>query len=286
MARVHKGHETFALPSTAKGRVVALAVAIGLVVIGGILFVISSGTKNSEQIKKAAEADIERLNKLPETDLQRRYQLVQEILSNEEYEKYALGVINPLYRLRTLLAQAVEKEKKADQDLKPFYQKLKELKESPEEYNKQAERMWESLEVLWDNYKETSHKARLEEIRNELKDFLEKRGTLSWQDEILKLSPAVTKLIKEKNFSAGLILVDKFGKDYAEKDAPQLKSMLDDRRSLLKDSAKKYVDELKTEAAGMTSKEEARRKLEAAKPFIMGFPDVEKLLDRYIGEYK
>src|SRR5688572_3024267 len=51
VARIQKSQSVFVLPSTRKGKAIAISVAVGIVVLAGVLFVISAGTKSSEQVK-------------------------------------------------------------------------------------------------------------------------------------------------------------------------------------------------------------------------------------------
>jgi hypothetical protein len=286
VSRVHKDHTVFALPSTPKGKMAALGVGIGLAVVGAVLFVISSGTKNSDQIKKAAEADVERLNKIPEAEIEKRLQAVEEILANEDYQKYAKAEIN-LDRLRNSLREQVNREVQAAQRAKSFLERYKEFKDGPpDEYNRQADQLWDNVGVLYDTFKTTRFGVQLAEVRQELKEFLEKRGLSSWSIEFPKLANDVTKLTKDRNFSGAWILVDKFGADYKENDTPQLKSMLQGQRDRIKGTAKTYIDGLKAEASEKPSKEESRRHLEPARPFVKGVPDIDKQLEKYISEYQ
>jgi len=287
VARVHKDHAVFALPSTAKGRAIALSVGVGLVLLGGALFVASSKAVNSEDVKKKAKAEVEALLRIPETEIMKRYEMAGSIVSNEDYIKYAGGEIVPAKRIRNQLQPLVTQENRAGPALKPFYEKYKSLKDGPpEDYNKAADEMYEQAKVHLENFKTTSHGPRLTEIRNELKDFLEKRGIQTWRDEFPKLVREVQRMIKANNFSNGLVLVNNFGSQNGEKDSSQLKAMLQGERERLKDEAKSYVDKLKAEAAQKPTKEERRKHLEAGMPFVMGFPDVVKLLEQYIRDSK
>ncbi len=287
VARVHHDHHLFALPSTSKGRAIALSVGVGLVLLGGALFMISANTVNSEDVKKKAEEAVQRFEKMPEADFRERFKAVEEILGNPDFQKYAKKEIHPAAREREGLKKRVDLEDRAGKVLKPFFGSYKALEDGPpEEFNKQADSMWEIVKVHYDDFKTTTYGPRLEGIRAKIKEFLEKRGLSTWSDEILKLSPEVTRQIKEKNFSMGLTLVDNFGKQYGEKDSNQLKSQLQDLRDRLRVEAKKYIEDLKISAEGKATKEEKRQLLEAARPFIKGFPDVEKFLDRSQNELK
>lgn len=287
VTRVHKDHAVFALPSTAKGRAIALSVGVGLVVLGGILFVASSKTVNSEDVKKKAKADVEALEKILPAEIMKRYEMAGTIIANEEYLKYAPVEIQPAFRIRNQLQSHVTLENRAASELKRFFEKYKSLKDGPpEEFNKAADEMYELAKVHLENFKTTSFGPRLAEILAEFKDILEKRGIQTWRDEIVKLSREVTKMIETANFSGGLALVDTFGDKYGEKTSGQLKTMLQGERDRLRGTAKSHVEKLKVEASQKSTKDEGRKLLEAALPFVKGFPDVEKQLERYIREFK
>lgn len=287
VARVHHHRDLFTLPSTAKGRMIALAAAIGLVLLGGGLYMISANTVNSEQVKKAAKEQVEAFMKIPETDYLKRLEVAEEILNNQDFIKYAPTEIKPVEKLRIELRKQADLEKQADKVIPRFIDEYKTLKAGPQdEYGRQAERMWDLAGVHYENFKATKYGPQLEEIRTELKEFLEKRGLQTWSTEIAGLFREVQKLIKVNNFSQAMIDVDAFGKKYDEREHARLKSMLQEEREKIRDSAKSYVVKLVTEANGRATKEEKRRKLEAARPLVKGIPDAEKALEKAIHDIK
>jgi hypothetical protein len=286
VARVHKGHELFALPSTAKGRAIALTVAVALVLLVGGLFFISSKTVNSEEVRKLAKADIEAFEKIPENDFKKRLAKADEILPNENYLKYAKGDISLAIRLRPNLKQQVDLETRAESVVKPFLEKVRLLKEGPpEEYKKEWMGLYETAQAHLISFERTAMGPPLIAVRDELKALLENVGP-SWREEISKLIREVTKLIDARNFSQGLLQVNDFGTRYGESDSNVMKGMLQGERERLRSKAKSWVDDLKGEAAKKTTKEDARKVLETARPFIKGFPDVEKSLDGYLSAYR
>jgi hypothetical protein len=287
VARVHKAHDLFALPSTAKGRMIAMSVAIGLVLLGGGLFFISAGTVNSDQVKAAAKEHVARFNKIPETDIVKRLEMADEILSNADYVKYAKGEIHPVEKLRPRIKEQVDLEKRADQVLVPFLNEYKTLKAGPpEEYNRQADRLWDLVNVHLDNFKSTKYASQLEEIRAELKELLEKRGLQTWSTELPGLIREVQKQINANNYSQAMIEIDAFAKKFDEKESNQLKTKLAQEREKVKDSAKSYVERVKGEAAGKSTKDEKRRVLEAARPHVKGIADAERNLERAISDVR
>ena len=286
VVRVHKDHSVFALPSTAKGRTIAVAVAVGLVLLGGGLFFLSSQTVNSEEVKKLAKADMEVFEKIPESDFKKRYAKVGEILANEKYMMHAKGEISVAIRLQPILKQQMDLEARAESQVKPFLERVKTLKEGPpEEFKKEWMGLYDTAQAHLSNFERTSFGPALKEVRDEIKALLENVGP-SWREEIAKLIREVSRQIDQKNFTQGLVLVDDFGARYGEKESNQMKGMLQGERERLRSKAKSYVDGTKAEAVKKTTKDEARKMLESARPFIKGFPDVEKLLERYIGEHK
>ena len=286
VARVHKDHAMFALPSTAKGKMIAISVGVGLAILGGVLFVISSGTKNSEEIRKTAEARLKALEAIPETEYEKRFAIAEEVVSNPDNQKYALKEYNAAAKLRTSLKAQLDLEARAVQVTKGFLESYKSLKEGPaDEYKKQWQSLYDTAKVHLENFERTKLAPELRLIRDELKAQLENIGP-SWNEELVKLSREVTRMINEHSFNKGLIEVDNFGSRFGEKDSNQLKSKLQGERDRLNDYAKKWINELKTEAAAKPTKEEKKKHLEAARPFIKGFPEAEKALDKAISELK
>ena len=283
--RIHKERAS-SMPATARGKTIAILVSVGLAVVGGILYMISSKTVNSEQVKTLAKTDIEALEKIPENDILKRYDKAVEILGNADYDRYAKGEIQPAVRVRNDLQGRVDLEKRAGPVLKPFFERYRALKEGPpEEYKKQAESMYEIVKVHYDNFGTTSYEAELAEIRKELKEILENVGP-SWSQLMPQLVRDVQKQIEAGNFANGLALITEFGSKHGAKDSPSLRTQLQTETENLRAKAKAHIERAKVTADAMTGREEGRKSLESQRPFIKGFPDVEKLLEKYIREHK
>ncbi|HEU4339124.1 MAG TPA: FHA domain-containing protein [Planctomycetota bacterium] len=286
VARVHREHALFALPSTAKGRTIAISVGVGLAILGGILFVISSGTKNSEEIRKAAETRLKDLEAIPEGEYEKRFAIAEEVVSNPDNQKYALKEFNQASKLRTSLKAQIDLEARAAGATKGFFETYKLLKEGPpEEFKKQWQSLYDTVKVHLENFERSRLAPELKRIRDELKLLLENIGP-SWNQEFVKLAREVSQLIKDHNFNKGLQAVVDFGARFGEKESKQLKTLLDGERDRLNDEAKKWVNDLKAEAASKPTKDEKKKHLETARAFIKAFPEAEKALDKAISELK
>jgi hypothetical protein len=286
VARVHKDHKTFTLPSTPKGKMIAISVAVGLVVVGGVLFAISANTVNSEQVKKKAAEEVAALEALPEANLQARYDKARDIATNADYLKYAGKEINPAVKMLEPLKKQLDQEKLAATNAKPFIENYKTVSEgAPEEFKKQWQALYDTVSVHLDNFERTTLGPELRRIRDSLKTNLENVGP-DWTSELVGLGREVSRLIREGHFNTALIEIDKFGTKFGEKEIAQLKSKLQGERDRLKSEAKRYVEDKRKEAAEKSTKAERKKFLEDIRPFIKGFPEAEKLLDQAISEHK
>jgi FHA domain-containing protein len=287
--RVHKDHHMFALPSTTKGKTIAIGVGVGLVLIGGALFAISSQTVNSDQVKQKAEEAIKQLELIPESEHEKRLAMIEDILGNPDYVKYAPEKIQPAARVRDEVKKRVDLEVLASNVAKRFLEEYKTLKEGPaEDFKKEWERLYDTVKVHLEKFERTRYGAELEKVRGELKANMENVGP-NWSDEIVKLSREVSRLIKAGQFNTAMIEVDTFGTKYGEKgkDAPvELKRRVAGERDRINTDAKEHVERLIKESALKGSLQEKKQLLEAARPFIKGLTEAEKLLDKAIREFK
>jgi hypothetical protein len=284
VARVQKSQSTFVLPSTKKGKAIALAVGIGIVVLGGILFVISSGTKNSEEVKKQALEEMKQLEAIPENEYEKRLEKIDAIITNPDYVKYALAEIDPARRMREPVAAKVKLQKDANGIVKPWIEKYKTLKNGPiEDFKPKWNDLYDELRAHLESYGTTTFGPELTAIRNELKELIENIGP-SWNEELPKFRNEITRLINAKNYNQGLVEVENFQKKFKDVSSSQFTSQVQDVLRQLRNAAKDRVEELKKLAAEKSTKEEKRRIFEAARPFLQGFPEALKELDKAISE--
>ena len=284
VSRVQKSKSVFVLPSTPKGKAIMIAVAVGIVVLGGVLFVISSNTKNSEEIKKLAEKDMKDLAAIPEAEYEKRLEKIDAIVTNEDYIKYALQVIDPARRVQVQVKGMVDLQRAANNIVKPFIERYKGLKNGAiEDFKRQWDSLYDEVTVHLNNYGNTTYAAELAAIRAELKELIEKIGP-GWDVESVKLARDVQKQIESNNFNHALNEVEDFEKRFKDVDSAQLKKLLQEHRAMIQRQAKARVEVLKRTAAEKSTKEEKRRILEAARPFLQGCAEALKELEKAINE--
>jgi len=286
---VQKDRSTFTLPSTTKGRVIALTAAIGLVAVLGVLYAFSSSQVDQEKLKADATAEILEWEKIPDTDPVRKYEEAARIAGNPDYVRYARGEIRALEKILPTLKASRDRQASAEREAGPFLGRFKKAKESKDEYAAQAERLYDEVKLLATNYAATSYETQLTEIRDELKKYLEDRASRNWINEIVKLTSDVQKDINGDDPAAGLAKVDQFGTEFDEKRTPDLKSRLDSLRSTLGREALSLVKKKYGEAKPLLAERkraEARKVLDDTRPKIKGFPAAEKQLDQHLNELK
>jgi len=284
VARVHKAHSLFVLPSTRKGRMIALSVAVGLLARGGARFTASMGQVNSEEVKKQCLQEVQACLALPDTDVFKKATLGEGILANPDYRKYAPVELRPLEKAWPEIKARAELEKKAGTEVTAFLNKYRDLKEGPPaEYEKQSDALYDQVKLHLEAYGTTTFGPRLTEIRNEVMKYLENRMSKTWTDEVVQLRKSVQKAIEAGTFGAALGLIDEFGKKFREGENTQLRELLQGEREKVQRLAKGFVERFNKFEG---TKEEKRKAMEAARPGLKGCGEAEKLLEKYINESK
>ena len=289
-SRVHvqKERSTFTLPSTTKGRVIALCAGIGLLALLGVLYVFSSAQVDQEKLKADAIAEIAEWEKIPETDPVRRYDVAQTIVSNPDYMKYARGEIRALEKILPTLKTNRDRQIAADREVKPFLDRFRRAKASPEEFAAQAEKLYDEVKLLSTNYAQTSYETQLTEIREELKKILSQEAP-DPTTEYPKLRFDVQRDINGGDPAAGLNRVALYVTKFGEKRIASLKTDLDSLRGTLAREALTLVNKRYAEARPLLAERkraEARKIMEETRPRIKGFPAAEKQLDQHLNEFK
>jgi len=284
VARVHKAHSLFVLPSTRKGRVIALSVGVGLLALGGVLFAASMGQVNSEEVKKQCLQEVQACLALPDAEVFKKATLGEGILANPDYRKYSPVELRPLEKAWPEIKARAELEKKAGTEVKAFLDKYRDLKEGPPaEYEKQSDSLYDQVKLHLDAYGTTTFGPKLTEVRNEVMKYLENRMSTTWTAEVVQLRKGVQKAIDAATYGAALVTINEFGAKFREAENKQLAELLQGEREKVQREARKFVEKLKS-AEG--SKEEKRKAMEAARPGLKGCGEAEKLLEKYINESK
>ena len=278
----------FALPATMKGKLVAAGAILGILGLAGIMWAVKASKVDPEEVKKILKKEIESLNKIPKDDFIERDLRFEKILADPQYAKYGGAVRKTVDREHPKVHEAAETQKAADREVKPFLGKVQQAKESPERYDAKAEELYDEARSLGDKYNGTNHGAKLIELKEELKKYLENRKTDSWETSYPRMTVDVQKEKEKGDCVAAMALVDGFGEKYKQKDNPPLSEKLKDLRDSIRRHADAHVEKLHREAQKLLDdgkKDEARKLLEAARPGLAGFPAAEKLKS-YIGELK
>ena len=283
--RVHKDQSLFQLPSTPKGKAIALSVAIGLVVLVGALFMLSAGTVNSQEVVKKAQADWEEYEKIDKANFQKQLDKLTDMIANENYQKYAKLEIKKAEKAFGPVKQRVDLEKQADADAKPFLDQYKALKEDQAKWEAAAADRHERVVNLLDRFRSTSYEPQLEVVRVELREHLEKGGG-SFVDELPKLTQSVEKRNAEKTFIQAWKEINEFGTKWKEATNSQCKKEMQELRAIVEAAAKRHISQLEREASAKGSKEESRKTLENFLPFVTGIPEAQKQLEKAIDAYK
>jgi hypothetical protein len=283
-----------ALPTTRKGKLIALGVAFGVAGLIGILVMIKMREVNPEQVKRDLAAAIEGINKLPKDQIRSKAQRMKELIDDPLYQKYGAGIYLKLTRDYPRLDEQVQTLNKADKEVKPFLGDYALAKKDPEVYDKKSQALYDTANALLGNYSTTIYCAELEKIRDELKAFNNNKGSDTWEKHYYELGAQVQKKMKDEHDYAGAYKhVDEFGAQWKEADDPQLhKKLEEEQRGRIIREGDAHVDKavrdhknaLKDEDS--TKKDEALKALEASKAGLSGekFKKSLEKLEAYLRE--
>jgi hypothetical protein len=284
-----------ALPTTRKGKLIALGGALGVAGLIGILVMVKMREVNPEQVKKDLAAAIDQINKLPKDQIRSKYQKTKELIDDPLYQKYGAGIYLRLTKAYQQLEEQVRNLDKADKEVKPFLGDYALAKKDPEAYDKKSQALYDTANALLGNYGSTLYQAELEKIRDELKVFIGNKGNDNWEKHYYELGAQVQKKMKEEHDYAGAYkLVDEFGTQWKEADDPQLhKKLEEEQRGRAVREADAHVEKairdhrnaLKDDDAG--KKEDTWKVLEASKAGLSGEKFKKSLdkLEAYLREH-
>jgi pSer/pThr/pTyr-binding forkhead associated (FHA) protein len=278
----------FQMPTTRKGRMIALGVVLGILALGGSMLLILSGRDNPEEIKANLVKDIQALNAIPQEEIGRKADRIREILLDEKYKKYGAELRLQLAKEAPKVYELERIYKEADKEVKPYLAKYNLAKGNAESYDKAARDLYDEVKSLIGKYDTTPHGDELKRIRDELTKVLESKGKDKWQEKIVQLQAEVLKAENKGDFIAAAKIVDEFGTRYKQKDDSALYDKLKNIRESWPKKSDVYVGRLQKSSEqliGEGKKAEALRTLEVAREGLKGLSG-EKKLDQVIRAFK
>ncbi|HVR86417.1 MAG TPA: FHA domain-containing protein [Planctomycetota bacterium] len=283
--------KTFAMPTTRKGKMIAIGGVVFILALGGTLYSIKAAQVNPDAVKEQMAKELTELRKFkPDQVIEIDAGYERILAEHEPVKKYVMQMYSNIDKEHTKVHQIALELKKAAKDVKPFLDKVAALKGKPADLKAQAQTLYDEGKSLSDSYGGTTFGPQLQAILTELKAILEQRGP-GWESAFPGLMNGVRGDAKKGDFVSANKAIGDFGEKYKEKDDLELFKKLNEQRDFLKRESVAFVNreavkaqkDLATEG---TKKDEVKKRLEAFKPGLEGYKDALEKLDAAIAGIK
>jgi pSer/pThr/pTyr-binding forkhead associated (FHA) protein len=280
---------TFAMPSTKKGKLIAIGGVLFILVLGGVMYAIKAGQVDPEHVKRTMHDEMQAINKKYKPDqIIEIDEAIHAVLGeHESVKKYVAQMYANIEKEHVKVHQSAIDLKKAMKDVNPFLTKYEGIKAKPEEYKKQAGSLYDECKSLSDSYGGTTLGPKLTEIQTALKKFMEENVGPSWEQNIVALQGEVRSLANKGEFAQAAAKINEFGEKFNEKEKLELFNKLKEQREFLDRQSpafvKKEVDKGHKEITeGTLKKEEFKKKLEGFRPGLEGYKKAQEALEAAI----
>jgi pSer/pThr/pTyr-binding forkhead associated (FHA) protein len=282
---------TFSLPSTRKGKLLAIGGVLLIGAIGGVFFIINANKVKPDEVKAVmiTEWDTTVKKLKPGQEIEMDVAIEKILAEHEPVRRY----VNELY---TKFAKEHEKvhaiaieQRKAAKDVKPFLDKYAGLK-AKGEHKAQAQTLYDECKSQIDNYGNTPYGDQLREIQKELQGILADTGP-SWEQGMVGVQSEVRSAAKKGDFVGATKTVNEYGEKFKEKDVLELFKKLTEQRDFLKRESVAFVNReagkaQKDLAAEGAKKDEIKKHLESLKPGLEGYKEALEKLEAAIAGIK
>ncbi|MBI3854348.1 MAG: FHA domain-containing protein [Planctomycetes bacterium] len=283
---------TFAMPSTRKGKLIAIGAVVFILALAGVMYLIKAGQVNPEAVKEEMAKQIKELQKLKPDQVIEIDAGYEAILSQHEpVQKYVAQMYSNIDREHKKVHQIAADLKKAMKDVNPFLSKYAALKAKPEDYKAKVRELYDECKSLNDSFGGTVLGTQLTTIQTELKDFMEKNTEPTWEQHIVALQGEVRAAAKKGDCAGALKQIDEFGAKFKEKDTLELFKKLTEQRDFLKRESVAFVNReaikgQKEIADATAKKEDIKKRLEGYKAGLEGYKDALEKLEAAIAALK
>ncbi|HZE96622.1 MAG TPA: FHA domain-containing protein [Planctomycetota bacterium] len=280
----------FAMPSTRKGKLIAIGGVLLILAIGGIFYLINAGQVKPDEVRakmKEQWKDVVKLKPGQEIEMDA---LIEKILAEHEHvRRYINEDYTKFEKEHTKVHQVAAEQRKAAKEVKPFLDKYAGLKGKPD-LKAQAQALYDENKSLIDSYGGTAYVEKLREIQTELQVVLSETGP-TWESEIVGLQREVQVAVKKGDCAGAAKVVTDFGTKHNEKEKLQLFAKLNEEREMIKRQSDAFVKretdratkELATEGA---NKADIKKRLEGYKAGLEGYPAALEKLEAAIAGIK
>ena len=280
---------TFAMPSTRKGKLIAIGGVLFIIALGGIMYLIKAGQIDPEKEKAIMVERMKDINKKYKPDqIIEIDAAIESVLADADHVKpYVAQLYANIEKEHVKVHQSAMDLKKALKEVNPFITKYEGIKAKPEEYKKQAGQLYDECKSLSDSWGGTALGAKLTEIQTALKKFMEENVGPSWEQNIVALQGEVRSMANKGEFTQAAAKINEFGEKFDEKNKLELFNKLKEQREFLDRQApafvKKEVDKGHKEVTeGTMKKDELKKKLEGYRAGLEGYKKAQEALETAI----
>jgi len=283
---------TFAMPSTRKGKLIAVGGVLFILALGGGLYGIKAGQIDPDKVKETMARQVKEINTKFKPDQAIEIDNALEAILNEHepVKKYVAQMYANIEKDHTKVHQIASDLKKAQKEVNPFFSKFAQMKAKPDDLKANAQKLYDECRSLIDSHGSSALGDKLREIQTELKTILEAKGG-GWEPEFPPLQREVQSMAKKGEIAQAAVKINEFGVKHNEKDVLELFNKLKEQRDFLDRESMAHVNrevtkatkELATEGA---KKDEIKKKLEAFLPGLEGYKKALEKLTTYIATIK
>jgi pSer/pThr/pTyr-binding forkhead associated (FHA) protein len=284
---------TFAMPSTRKGKLIAVGAVLFIGLLGGVMYMIKAGQVDPEKVKREMADQMQAINKKYKPDQIIEIDAAIEAVLNEHLavKQYVNQLYTNIEKEHVKVHQSAIDLKKAMKDVNPFLSKYAGIKAKPEEYKKSVQSLYDECKSLNDNFGGTILGVKLTEIQAEIKKFMEDYKEDSWEQKIVPLQGEVRSMANKGEFAPALVKIGEFGEKFKEKEKLELFKKLEEQRAFLDRQSTQFVkDEVrkgqKDVGDGTIKKEEFKKKLEGYRGGLEGYKKALEALEAAISAIK
>jgi len=283
--------KTFSLPTTRKGKMIAIGGVVFILALGGTLYTIKAAQVNPDAVKEQMAKELNELRKFkPDQVIEIDNGFEKILAEHEPVKKYVMQMYSNIDKEHIKVHQIAAELKKAAKDVKPFLDKYAAIKAKPADLKAQAQTLYDGCKSQNDNYGNTVFGTQLQAILKELQGILADTGP-SWEQGMVGLQSEVRAAAKKGDFVGATKTVNDYGEKFKEKDVLELFKKLTEQRDFLKRESLAFVNReavkaQKDLASEGAKKDEVKKRLEAFKPGLEGYKDAMEKLDAAIAGIK
>jgi hypothetical protein len=282
---------TFSLPSTRKGKVLAIGGVLLIAAIGGVFYTINANKVKPDEVKavmiKEWDDTVKKLK--PGQEIEMDIAIERILNEHADVRRYVNELYTKFAKEHDKVHAIAADQRKAAKEVKPFLDKYAAMK-AKGEHKAQAQSLYDECKSQLDNFGNTPFGDQLRDIQKELQAILADTGP-SWEQGIVGLQSEVRSKAKKGDFVGATKDINEYGEKFKEKDVLELFNKLKEQRDFLKRESVAFANREAVKAqkdlqAEGAKKDEIKKHLESLKPGLEGYKEALDKLEAAIAGVK